>query len=458
MGRWRPQPAYVVATLIFLTTSGVAALIRRYDVHRFLLVYVLTMGGMVVLSCIAILLYSAFGHLPDKLTHLTLGSYSLLYPAQLSLLILTVTEIGAWKYPLSVISLWLPFSFFVQVFALIRPRLRSPLFNFMISYPATLSFFASLAGLPFLPAYWLPYPANVLVGYGLPHILGLVGIIQSCLPVPSKWTRTKVTAGPGCESVSSEPCRIPFSGNECALKVVQLTDMHLGPFMSEERLQEVCMSAMNQDPDLILLTGDYHTPESDRTAGSLERGLRPLKDCPIPCFASLGNHDVETQEVEDGVRHALNGLGIRLLVNEVSRISLRNGREVEIVGHGWPHRVHTVCRSLVRVPDCCRIHLLHDPGCFAQICDEGSLSISGHTHGGQVGLVSLGLNPTLVGVMTGHPDHSLWAAERNRLHVHRGQGFRSLSCTWVPRLGVPPEYSVLHIDWLPRRDASPKLS
>ena len=452
MGRWRPQPAYVAGALILLTTSGVAALIRQYDFHRFLKVYLFTMGGMILISVLAIALYNVAGYLPDKLTHLTLASYSFLYPAQLSLVILTVTEIGSWKYPLSVVVLWLPFAFFIQVFSLIRPKLRSAPYNVLISFPATLSFIASLLGLPFLPAYWLPYPFNVIVGYGVPHLLGLTGIIQSNLPVPAKWTRTKITAGPGVEPSSSDPSREKFSGNDCAVKILQLTDMHLGPFMSEKRLQMICRAAIEQAPDLILLTGDYHTPESDRTPGSLLRALAPLKECSGMCFASLGNHDVESQDVENGVRETMSSLGITLLVNEVSRITMRNGRDVEIVGHGWPHRVHSVCRGLSRIPDCIRIHLLHDPGCFNQITDEGSLSLSGHTHGGQVGLVSLGLNPTLVGVVTGHPDHSLWGCDRNRLHVHRGQGFRSLSCTWVPRLGVPPEYSVLHLDWIPRKD------
>ena len=67
---------------------------------------------------------------------------------------------------------------------------------------------------------------------------------------------------------------------------------------------------------------------------------------------------------------------------------------------------------------------------------------SGHTHGGQIGLLSLGLNATVM-CLIGSPDHGLWRHGRNRLYAHRGQGFRSLSCNWVLRVGVPNELSLV---------------
>lgn len=71
-----------------------------------------------------------------------------------------------------------------------------------------------------------------------------------------------------------------------------------------------------------------------------------------------------------------------------------------------------------------------------------ALTLSGHTHGGQVGLVSLGLAWTILSLWRS-PDHGLWGKGRNRLYVHRGTGHYGFPI----RLGVPGEESLLRI-WL----------
>jgi predicted MPP superfamily phosphohydrolase len=90
-----------------------------------------------------------------------------------------------------------------------------------------------------------------------------------------------------------------------------------------------------------------------------------------------------------------------------------------------------------------RIILLHDPGAFRHLPEgEGDLVLSGHTHGGQVGLVSLGLSWTflrLFGLKL--PDHGFWARGRDRLYVHRGTGHYGFPL----RLGVPSEESVVRV-------------
>ena len=98
-----------------------------------------------------------------------------------------------------------------------------------------------------------------------------------------------------------------------------------------------------------------------------------------------------------------------------------------------------------------RIILLHDPGAFRHLPEgEGDLVLSGHTHGGQVGLLSLGLSWTflrLFGLKL--PDHGFWARGRDRLYVHRGTGHYGFPL----RLGVPSEESVVSIHRVP--DAAP---
>ena len=72
----------------------------------------------------------------------------------------------------------------------------------------------------------------------------------------------------------------------------------------------------------------------------------------------------------------------------------------------------------------------------------GGLVLSGHTHGGQIGLVSLGLDWTVLAMSKGRfPDHGLFGLGSSRLYVHRGTGFYGFPL----RLGVPGEASLLEL-------------
>jgi hypothetical protein len=90
-----------------------------------------------------------------------------------------------------------------------------------------------------------------------------------------------------------------------------------------------------------------------------------------------------------------------------------------------------------------RIVLLHDPGAFGSLPPgEGDLVLAGHTHGGQIGLLSLGIPWTVVRSFGGRiPDQGLWARGTDRLYVHRGTGHYGFPL----RLGVSAEESVLEV-------------
>jgi predicted MPP superfamily phosphohydrolase len=81
-------------------------------------------------------------------------------------------------------------------------------------------------------------------------------------------------------------------------------------------------------------------------------------------------------------------------------------------------------------------------GAFRHVPDgEADLVLSGHTHGGQLGLVSLGLERTIVSTMTTIPDHGYWALGTNRLYVHRGTSHYGFPV----RIGVPAEESLVRV-------------
>ena len=445
----KPRLAPILLGVVALNASGVSGIVYRYGWDA-----LITYGGTwAIAGVLTLTQYLVLSRREDKdrFSVLTTGIYWWTNP-------ILVTHVWAAaphpvRYPCAGLALYGFIAFFLQMGSLVlSPRLRPRWWRVLVSHPSTFSYFTGLLGGLFGVSSWLPYPGNIIVGALVPAVLSLTGVLQSLLPVQTQWDVVNFEAGPGCEALPpNEPRRVAHHTTAKAptsLRIVQLTDVHLGQYMSEARLRRVCELAVSHNPDVILLTGDYHTPESDHTPGSLERGLEPLRGVPH-VYASLGNHDVESTRVYDQVKAAFEALAIPLLVNGDIRFTV-GSRTVRVVGHAWPHRPKGCVRDCGGAGDGeeVEIHLLHSPTFFKEIdADTGALVLGGHTHGGQVGLLSLGLNATVVGLVTGHPDHSLWGHGTNRLWAHRGQGFRSFSCSWVPRLGVPPEYSVLHVSW-----------
>jgi len=226
------------------------------------------------------------------------------------------------------------------------------------------------------------------------------------------------------------------------LRLVQLTDTHLGPWQSVARLERRIARLVARDPDLVALTGDYLTMESMGSPGCLERALAPLAPIAERCVAIFGNHDHEAPE---HVRDAMKALGIRLLIDEESCFETRAGA-VQVIGADYLSQDHAarLAALLARHPRReahLRLLLLHDPVGFAALpADDVDLVLSGHTHGGQVGLVSLGFDWTVLS-RTRWPDQGLFARGASRLYVHRGTGFYGFPL----RVGVPAEHSLLEI-------------
>lgn len=327
-----------------------------------------------------------------------------------------------------------------QIAALLwRPRMKPWPVRLLVHWPASW----------FLAATFLAFPWGIAAAFGLtphgawiPFALSVPGLLQSL------WTREETVdldlrthrdLGPLARDFAAK--RSP-SSTERPLSIVQVSDPHLGPFMSVARLRRICQRAVERKPDLILITGDLMTMES-HDVDVVTRALEPLRAYPGRVFACHGNHDHEAREV---VRIAYERLGIRLLVDEAEVVTTPSG-PVQIVGldFAWRDRATRMQRVLDRHPrpaDAQRIVLLHDPGAFAHLPpSDGALVLSGHTHGGQVGLVSLGLPTTAVSLMSKIPDHGPWARGHDRLYVHRAQGHYGFPI----RLGVPGEQSLLRV-------------
>ncbi|MDB4977747.1 MAG: phosphodiesterase [Myxococcaceae bacterium] len=349
------------------------------------------------------------------------------------------------RYGLPVeLALWyLQLATFYYFFRFGRVNAPGPLYRALISWPA--SWFSASAFLA------LPWAVSAALGFTprfvfIPYAIAAFGFLQSSF---TRKEQRKILldhedAGPLARYGQHLRTLVLSLTRELRpLRIVQITDPHLGPFMSERRLNEICQRAVDEQPDLILLTGDFLTVESQKSPDPLARALSPLRAMKGRVFACFGNHDHECPElVDDALRRA----DVELLIDRAVDVDLPWG-PVQLVGADHRYRkreeaLEALVRAYPREPGRLRLWLLHDPGAFQCIPEgEADLVFSGHTHGGHVGLLSLGLPHTIVSAATSMPDHGLWARGRDRLYVHRGTGHYGFPL----RVGVPAEESVLEV-------------
>ena len=325
---------------------------------------------------------------------------------------------------------------FVHFLSLLRPAMRPLPWRLVVSWPAHWFMAATLLAFPWAIAAAFGATPH---GWWLPFLLALGGMWQS---LRTPWTTVHLSldgspvAGLGRHGHGSRREASP-------LRIVQISDPHLGPFMSVARLRAVAERTVAAAPDLVLLTGDFFTMESKGSPGCLTEALAPLKALEGRTFACFGNHD---HEAPAKVRAELEAVGVRLLVDEHCTVETEAGT-VQIVGADfcWRDRAARLAQLFARVPkldDALRIVLLHDPGAFRHIPEgDGQLVLSGHTHGGQVGLLSLGKTLTAVSATSSVPDHGFWARGTDRLYVHRATGHYGFPL----RMGVPGEEGVIYI-------------
>ena len=229
------------------------------------------------------------------------------------------------------------------------------------------------------------------------------------------------------------------------LRVALVADLHAGaPHMPIERVAAIVERTNALQPDLVLLLGDYRAdfPYVTRRidpAESLPQLARIT--APLGCYGILGNHDY-WYGVE-AFRSAFADVGVPLLENAVKAIPTPAGPvylagTMSMIGrlHGpWRYSgLDDLPGTLARVPDGAPVILAaHEPDLFPTVPDRVSLTVSGHTHGGQVRL--LGYSPHV-------PSHY-----GNRYaYGHVIEGGRNLVVSgglgmsiFPVRLGVPPE-------------------
>ena len=227
------------------------------------------------------------------------------------------------------------------------------------------------------------------------------------------------------------------------LRIVQLSDLHIGPQTSKRFLERVRAAVTAARGDLIAVTGDLvddHAPDSAHYASALGELSAPLGVYVVP-----GNHDVYANW--PAVRAELERLPVTILVNE-SRVVPRGDGSFAISGTGDPagrwiatsQAGPDIDATLRRVPpDTFTIALAHNPSLWPTLADRGvQLTLSGHTHWGQLALPAF--KWSLAGLFL---DHAMGVVTRGAslLYIHPGTGFWGIPF----RIGARPEVTIIEL-------------
>ncbi len=239
------------------------------------------------------------------------------------------------------------------------------------------------------------------------------------------------------------------------LRMAVIADIHAcDPWMPLSRVVEIVSVANSLEPDVMLLLGDYVPGlRRFRTAvvppGKWGRALADLS-APLGVYGVLGNHD--WWHDLDGARRAFADNNLPLMENDVVRLEPKDGPAVWLIGLGdqLAHPIgdgvfrgeDDLPGALARIPeDGVPIVLMaHEPDIFPRVPARVSLTVSGHTHGGQVELPFIGrpVVPSEYGqrYAYGH------VVEGGRNLIVSG----GLGCSILPiRLGVPPEIVLIEL-------------
>lgn len=243
-------------------------------------------------------------------------------------------------------------------------------------------------------------------------------------------------------------------------KIVQLSDIHTGSFMDNSALNRAFDIVMEQKADLILFTGDLVNNKAEETTG-FEKVYEKLK-APHGVYSVLGNHDYGDyvpEWREDRVAKAKNleelkqvqkNAGWRLLMNEHVAID-KNGQKIALIGIenwgakiGFPQygKMNLAHKDTSEYPF--KILMSHDPSHWDNqvLTDypDVDLTLSGHTHGMQLGIEIPGFKWSPVKYI-----YKNWAglykSGQQFLYVNRGLGFLG----YPGRLGIWPEITVIEL-------------
>ncbi len=235
-----------------------------------------------------------------------------------------------------------------------------------------------------------------------------------------------------------------------SLRIGILTDIHaVEPWMSAHRIGGIVDQLAAQKPDVIMLLGDYVNGLRRRfytREVPIAEWIAPLRSlhAPLGVYAILGNHDWWCGEAPD-IRRAFWKAGIALLENTALKVS--RGHD-----HFWvaglkdqlaegSRGIRDLEATLYHITDRAPVVLLaHEPDIFDRVPAGVTLTLAGHTHGGQVYIPFVG-RPYFLAENARYAEYAYGHFEKDGCHMIVSSG---LGLSNIPiRFLVPPEIAIV---------------
>ena len=259
------------------------------------------------------------------------------------------------------------------------------------------------------------------------------------------------------------------------MKIVQISDIHLSGYMPRTQVRRAVDMANELAGDLAVVTGDFITGAGDPIADCIEE-IRQLR-APLGVWGCNGNHEIYAH-AEETAQFLFSQAGMKLLRHQSAQLTFK-GATFNLLGVDYQRERTPAGRRVQMLPylgtlvrrDMPNILLSHNPNTFNRAAELGiELTLSGHTHGGQIQVEILDhrLSPArfITDYVAGLYRRPMFAPAPNERANSTGSVFdsnhkplfvtqssSSLACIYVNRglgtvgapvrLGVPPEISLI---------------
>ena len=250
--------------------------------------------------------------------------------------------------------------------------------------------------------------------------------------------------------------KLPASFN--GLKIVQISDIHAGSFISTSHMEEAIKIVMEQKADIIFFTGDLVNNEATEAIPFID--IFSTLKAPLGVYSTLGNHDygdyitwdsaeAKAKNLQD-LKNIHHKLGWKLMMNE--HVALKTGEdEIAILGiENWGGNfkfpkygdLKKAYAGTEKYP--VKLLLSHDPSHWDKQVSKDykdiDITFSGHTHGFQFGIEIPGFKWSPSQYV-----YKQWAGlyskDNQHVYVNRGLGFLG----YPGRVGISPEITVMEL-------------
>jgi predicted MPP superfamily phosphohydrolase len=223
------------------------------------------------------------------------------------------------------------------------------------------------------------------------------------------------------------------------LRIVQVTDIHLSPFLSETEFARVVDMANETRAHLALVTGDLISRRGDPLDACLRQLARLRAEAGV--LGCLGNHEVYAR-AEGYVTRQAQRNGIEFLRQQARLVQFGNAK-INFAGVDYQRMrsPYLVGAEQLIVPGVLNVLLSHNPDVFPVAAAQGyDLTVSGHTHGGQVDVELLHQHWNVARYFTRYV-RGLYQEGKSSIYVSTGIGTIGAPV----RLGAPPEVSLIRL-------------